>query len=275
MRIIFKEGIDVSDALRILKHDPQAEKEKAMLQEQLKKHNAIVKYMARYKWFRNRFIKPKKSAFPSFITKTDETRIQNRPRLLSEYKDLKFHVAEKIDGQSGTYALRRVVRSKMFGLIKKQELEFIVCSRNLHLPTEDNSSYWEIARKFKIEKVLQNLIGDEDFVILQGEITGEGIQSNRYKVDGYDFHAFNLTYPNGKVDSFKAINILQKNRIKFVPMLDDEFKLLDTVQDMVEFSKGKSTIKSDVIREGVVIRNYEEGISFKVINPDWLLKFED
>ncbi len=41
---------------------------------------------------------------------------------------------------------------------------------------------------------------------------------------------------------------------------------------MVEYAKGKSNI-APVLREGIVVRNYDKGISFKVINSDFLLKF--
>ena len=49
-----------------------------------------------------------------------------------------------------------------------------------------------------------------------------------------------------------------------------------TVQELVEFSKGKSVL-ADIPREGVVVRCIEDGkklLSFKVINPDFLLKYE-
>ena len=50
-----------------------------------------------------------------------------------------------------------------------------------------------------------------------------------------------------------------------------------TVQELVEFSKGKSVL-ADIPREGVVIRCIENGqklLSFKVINPDFLLKYNE
>ena len=49
-----------------------------------------------------------------------------------------------------------------------------------------------------------------------------------------------------------------------------------TVQELVEFSKGKSVINPDVEREGIVVRCIENGqklLSFKVISPDFLLKY--
>ena len=50
-----------------------------------------------------------------------------------------------------------------------------------------------------------------------------------------------------------------------------------TVQDFVEYSKGKS-VEADIQREGIVIRSIVNGkkiLSFKVINPNFLLKYND
>jgi len=46
------------------------------------------------------------------------------------------------------------------------------------------------------------------------------------------------------------------------------------IPSMMEFAKGKSTL-ADIHREGIVIRNYEKRLSFKVVNPDFLLKYEE
>jgi hypothetical protein len=48
--------------------------------------------------------------------------------------------------------------------------------------------------------------------------------------------------------------------------------LKDSIPEMVDFSKGKSLI-ADTPREGIVVRNYKKGLSFKVINPDFLLHY--
>jgi hypothetical protein len=57
-------------------------------------------------------------------------------------------------------------------------------------------------------------------------------------------------------------------------LLDMSFKLLPTIPEMVEYAKGKS-ILADVPREGIVVRSYKKMVSFKVINPDFLLKYEE
>ena len=137
-------------------------------------------------------MKPKrKGGFPDWIVKTDETRIQNLTTLfeMERNKGTKFSVTEKVDGQSATYYLRKV---------SKRKYEFGVCSRNIYLGTPDNSSYWTIAKKYNIENVLRQLIGDYETIVLQGEICGNQIQGNKYHISGYDLFAFNLIYPDHK-----------------------------------------------------------------------------
>lgn len=268
----YKEDDDVTDILGVKKYDPQAEVEQRLVEQKLATtNNKIHKFFSKYPWYRKLFFKPKKSSFPSFIKKTDEDRIQLFPHICEQQKDTTFIATEKIDGQSGTYFL--VKKPKKF-LFFDGGYEFGVCSRNLHLPKEDNSSYWTIAKQYNIKKILETIIGNNQFVVLQGEILGTGIQGNKYKIDGYDFYAFNLIFPDKKVDSYVASIILNNLGIKFVPILDTWFKLKDTIKDCVEYAKGKSRLLN-IDREGVVVRNYDKNISFKIINPDFLLKNDD
>ena len=50
------------------------------------------------------------------------------------------------------------------------------------------------------------------------------------------------------------------------------YLIIDTMP-VVDISR-KSDI-ADIPREGIVVRNYEKNISFKVINPDFLLKYNE
>lgn len=265
-----EEDLDVTEILGITKYDPEGDKERKLLENKLENHNnKVVRFLSKYNWFKKLF-KPKKAGFPSFIKKTDETRIQNIPRLFVDKKGLPLVVTEKLDGQSATFFLVRNGRT----LLGKKKYVFGVCSRNLLLPKPDNSSYWTIARTHNIEKALRNMIGYEKYVILQGEIIGEGIQGNKYGVSGYRFYAFNLIYPGKNVDSEIAREIIEQEDLEFVPILG-EYELPETVGEVVNFAKGKSVLNNRVIREGLVMRNYQEGISFKAINPDFLLKNEE
>ena len=267
-------GTDVTKELGIIKYDPQAEKERKLMEEKANQHkNKMVRFLAKNSLFRRLFFRPTREGFPSFINKTDETRIQNIPRLIEDEQGTKFIITEKLDGQSATFFLVKGKKT-LFG---KQKYIFGVCSRNFNLLKEDNSSYWTIARQFNMRSVLSKLIGDKDFIAIQGEILGEGIQGNKYKVKGYDFYAFNLVVPECKIDSIKAKEILSEHGIKFVPILDTDFVLDKSIREMVEISKGKTVldVTPKPVREGLVIRNYDKNISFKVINPDFLLKNEE
>ena len=260
----YKLDDDVTDILRVKKYDPQAEQERRLFEEkQSKSKNPIIKFLMKFKWFRKLYIKPKKGGFPSWIVKTDEERIQNKTAMFEIEKELGtiFSVTEKIDGQSGTYFIKK------FG----KKYDFGVCSRNILLKKPDNSSYWTIARQFNIENVLKQLLEDYQAtqIVLQGEILGTGIQGNKYNINGYNFYAFNLIIDNRKLDQDEMLIKLDAVNINCVPYLD-KFCLKNTIPEMVELAKGNSVLRN-IKREGIVLRNYIRNISFKVVNPEFLL----
>jgi hypothetical protein len=262
----YKEEDDVTDILGIKKYDPEGDKERQLLTQKAdNSKNPIVKFLMRFKWFRKRYIKPKKGGFPSWIVKTDEERIQNKTTMFNIEKEAgtEFTVTEKIDGQSVTYFLEKVGRKYNFG----------VCSRNIYLKKPDNSSYWTIAKQLDIENVLKSIIGKHNRIVLQGEIIGEGIQGNKYKIKGYDFYAFNLIYPDHKTCSQEIFYTLHDCGIKTVPILDSNFKLRNCISEMVDCAKGDSVLLTRK-REGIVVRANNKDISFKVINPEFLLAEE-
>lgn len=263
-------GDDVTEILGITKYDPEAVQEAKLAARQPKTPNSpLAKFLMRFGWYRKLFMKPKrKGGFPDWIVKTDETRIQNLTTLFNIERDkgTKFSVTEKMDGQSATYFLRKVSRRKY---------EFGVCSRNIRLGTPDNSSYWTIARKYNIENVLKQLIGEHQTIVLQGEICGDGVQGNKYRIGGYDIFAFNLIYPDHKCTTAEIEKLLEPFGIKTVPIVEEDKQLPETIAELVEYSKGQSVVRLEQKREGVVMRNARGNISFKVINPDFLLAEKD
>ena len=239
-------GADVTDALGVKKYDPEAQQEAQLLTKQPQKpQSAIARFLMRFKWYRKLFMKPKrKGGFPDWIAKTDETRIQNLTTLfeMERNKGTKFSVTEKVD---------------------------------IYLGTPDNSSYWTIARQLHIEDVLKHLIGDYETIVLQGEICGNQIQGNKYHISGYDLFAFNLIYPDHKCGTAEIKKLLKPYGIKTVPIVEEGKTLPETIAELVEYSKGKSVVRKEQKREGVVMRNVQSNISFKVINPDFLLAEKD
>ena len=153
---------------------------------------------------------------------------------------------------------------------------FGVCSRNIWLRKEDNSPYWEIARRFQIEEALKEIQDCFGFrkIVLQGEIIGQNIQANKYKISGYDFYAYNLILDGIKVSQVKMEELLKEFRIKTVPVVYKHINVPSDLQTLNNLASGKSVLLDTQEREGIVCRNYEQGISFKAISPTFLLKEE-
>ena len=66
--------------------------------------------------------------------------------------------------------------------------------------------------KYNLEAILKQMIGDNDWVAIQGEVYGASIQGNPYKMNGRELRVFNLIYPSGRLGQLK----LKKSVIKMV-----------------------------------------------------------
>lgn len=256
---------DVTNLMGITQYAPTQDKDPVQSVRKAPK-NPVLKFFYRFAIFRRLFMKnnERRKQFPDFISKSDENRIQLQPHLLNN-KEIKYQITEKVDGSSLTAFVKRTGRNKF---------DFGVCSRNLRLFDDDGTPYWRVVKKYDLENVLKALIGDNDFVAIQGEVIAPTIQGNKYKVTEPDLYVFNLIYPNKKIDSVTARDILSNYGVKFVPIIYENFTLLDTVNEMLEFADGKSALH-DTLREGFVCRNYEKNISFKCVSPRFLIKNDE
>ena len=206
-----------------------------------------------------------KGLFPSFLRKTDEERIQNLSSEYETYKeknkeDVKFYVTEKLDGSSATF----YINDGVFG----------VCSRNLELLETEGNSFWRVARELKLEESLVSLGKN---ICLQGELIGEGVQGNPYKVKGQTvrfFNGFNIDAQEN-IPFLEFVELTQKMNLTTVPILDYDFTLSETVENMLEYADKKSELNSNLDREGIVVRSYDRTVSFKVISNKFLLKSEN
>jgi ATP-dependent RNA circularization protein (DNA/RNA ligase family) len=170
------------------------------------------------------------------------------------------------------------MRNKIIKLLKSifAKYQFVVCSRNM-TTNDKNSSYWKIARKYDLAWILR----ENSTLTIQGEQGDTNIQGNKYGIKEPTMWVFNIIDHEKKYHyNFEEIKAFcAKYNLKCVPELRFNIKLSalgSTVQELVEFSGGKSVL-ADIPREGVVIRCIENGqklLSFKVINPDFLLKYD-
>lgn len=261
-------GLDVTKLLGIVKHDPEAALEAKMKAQMDAKRGPVVKYLLKYSVFRYFYFKytnRRKYNWPQWIKKTDETRIQKYPAVIQKYKGQIFDMTEKLDGQSVTFY---VDKNSMFG-----RLRFGVCSRNVPLRRSGNQ-YWKMADKYNLEKILRSL-GNQ--WVIQGEIIGPGIQKNKYKLADFDLAVYNVIDPSGKrYNSAELMAFCTEHGLNYVPYLGEcMFNDITEVSDVVKMSIRNSILKTDEPREGVVFRlRSDPTVSFKAINPEFLLKWE-
>lgn len=199
-----------------------------------------------------------KGLFPSFIPKTDEERVQNLASEYDSWKDEIFYVTEKLDGSSATY----YINNGVFG----------VCSRNLELLETEGNTFWKVARELDLEDKMRNV--GINFSI-QGELIGEGIQGNPYKIKGQTVRFFNLY--DIDLQTYHSLGTMKKLicddlGLEMVPIVDEYFKLPDTVEEILKYADDKSVLNPNFDREGVVVRSKDRKISFKVISNLYLLK---
>ena len=278
----YQEGDDVTDILKITKIEedykqPPVNKELQLKQRHKKLYNKKwFKYMMKYAWFRKlafKFLLPKKrkTGWPSWITKTDEERVQNMPWILENKSQ--FFCTEKLDGTSSTFSLKK----------EGMKWKFYVCSRNVVQDTpgkkcyyEDlGNVYWEMAKKYDIENKLRAAVKEynvKDYITLQGEIIGEGIQKNKYELKGRDLYLFNLIVDDVKYNPVQVAAFALSYDMKAVPILETEFVLPDTVDELMEFATGNSTLHN-TLREGIVFRSHDMNTSFKCVSNKFLLKW--
>jgi RNA ligase (TIGR02306 family) len=228
-----KEGYDLTEALDIVKYEPPIP---AQLAGKIK------------------------GTFPSFIPKTDETRIQNFE------SDIGFspvgervYVTEKLDGTSFTCYFNNGV--------------FGVCGRNWELTETNDNSLWRMANMLELKEKLTKYGKN---IALQGELIGAGINGNLYGLSDHKLFFF-TGYDIDKCRRmfFDELEwLLFRFEVPMVPVLEKYGYVLPTenlVDNMLKYAEGKSVLNMGVDREGVVVRGLEREFSFKAISNTYLL----
>ncbi|MBI3271128.1 MAG: RNA ligase (ATP) [Planctomycetes bacterium] len=239
-----EEGADVTDALAIAKYEPPVPTDM----------NGRVR-----------------GPFPGFLPKTDETRVQVLVGVLERHKGKTFYVTEKEDGTSFT----AFVRGDDYG----------VCGRTQRFDeTDEGNSLCRLAKRLALEEKLRAArarLGKD--LALQGEVIGPGVQKNKYALREHRLRLFNVldlgTYR--LLDHAEMLRCVADLGLETVPQLGT-LVLNHTVDQLVELSMGTSVLNPRIQREGIVLRTPTEEqdpdigrLSFKAINPKFLVKYEE
>lgn len=213
----------------------------------------------------------KKTGWPEWVKKTDEERVQNMPWILQN-KD-PWIATEKIDGTSTTFTMKRG---------KHNNFDFYICSRNVVFDKPDKQCFYEsnvyieMAEKYHIEDTLREILMNNlnwDWVTLQGETYGAGIQKRDYSLKGHDFMGFNfITSTNGRWNSVDASKLMSQYGIPWVPIVNENFILPDTVEELLAIATSASVVDGGM-REGLVFRSQDGAQSFKAVSNEFLMKY--
>lgn len=213
----------------------------------------------------------KKNAWPAWVVKTDEERIQNLTMRIADFQKEMWLPTEKIDGTSTTFTIKR----EKFG-----KHTFYVCSRNVVFDKPDKKCFYEtnvyteMAEKYNMEEVLVSLLKEfpnANYITIQGETYGAGIQKRDYSLEGHDFMAFNLIIDGVRFNTRSMEKLLSKFNIPCVPFFEP-IELPGTCDDILELAGGLSVVDG-LPREGLVFRSLNGSKSFKAVDNNFIMKY--
>lgn len=206
------------------------------------------------------------------VPKTDEDRVQSRGDLLSALQGRPYYITVKCDGSSMTVA--------------QHDHRVKVASRNYRLADNPDSPYWRAARN---SNGLIDMIVDQPWLAVQGELVGPGIQNNRLGLSEHHFLVFDIfdrhieygppgdCHEGNRYLSWDEMKVLQYDwGFDMVPLELHGRKFTMTQDDLLARAEGKY-VGTNNEREGIVIRNNDDGprVSFKAISNRFLLKGGD
>lgn len=211
-------------------------------------------------------------SWPSHIAaKTDVERIQNMVWVLKDKKP--FVATEKVDGSSCSIMAER----GKFG-----KINYYVCSRNVVFQDEnqkcfyDKNIYWEAYLNYGLRDKITKILLDYNLpnVALQCEVFGPNVQKRDYSLDHHEIRVFHIVSNGIKMPMDKVVEICEKYDIPHVPIIDDNFILPDTIEELQAYVEGEGSKIDGKPKEGIVFYDKETGQQyFKFVSPSFLMTY--
>lgn len=202
------------------------------------------------------------------VPKTDEDRVQSRHDLLAVLQGRPYYITVKCDGASMTVA--------------SHDSRVKVASRNYRLANNPDSAYWRAAEN---SNGLIEMVVDQPWLAVQGELVGPGIQNNRLGLTEHYFLVFDIFDRHveyGLGDCHEGNRYLTLDEIR---TLQDEwgFHTVGVIERGDTFAYTQDQLlalaedkypNTTNEREGIVIRSDDDlpRVSFKAISNRYLLK---
>lgn len=216
--------------------------------------------------------KDKCTAWPRHIAeKTDVERIQNMIYILQDKQP--FVATEKVDGSSCSVMCEK----NLFGHIKQY-----ICSRNVVFKSPDQKCYYntniyyEVYKKYNLGKKAIQIMKDYKLpnVAIQMEIYGKDIQKRDYSTEEHKIAVFHIVSNNVKFPMEKTAEICEKYNLPHVPILNTNYILPDTLEELQSFVEEENSQIDGLPKEGIVFYDKVTGKQyFKFVSPEYLIKY--
>jgi hypothetical protein len=263
--IDFKEGQDLTEILKIHKVS-EDEVEEGISQN---KPTIFDKKLMKYKWYRKWKKRQKVSGkwLDIFPPQSDEENIQKLfTKIVSKYGRTGYVKTEKVEGNS--FSFYKLTTKTCF-FFKKTN--YGVCSRRIHMPKYDGTDFWRVAKFLKLEEKMRDVPGN---IFIRGERIDTKVQGNIYGVKEPRLYIYDVWDMDTKkfYNFYETKQFCEKYGFDMVPVLDENYTIPETVQEIVEQSNGTSVL-ANTLKEGDVIRMKDNYIiSFKVKSPVYQAK---
>lgn len=209
------------------------------------------------------------------------------PEILDLIKGKPLYISAKLDGTSTTFYCVKKKFGQYFGVCSRN-MEVYKANKKFHRTLPGNV-YYEMAIKYDVEKKLKQWCKtNKRQIAIQGESIGPGIQENRHHLKEKQFRAFQIFDIDKKdyVNYDEFIKICKELDLLIVPIINTYRSYSETsLQDWIVLSSVVIDLDgTPSLAEGIVIRTMHEErasglatinnrLSFKVINPEYLIKW--
>jgi RNA ligase (TIGR02306 family) len=200
--------------------------------------------------------------FPAWLPKTDEARIQSALELLDELQGKAWIATMKLDGTSCSVWWDDGLH---------------IASRNLEINAQMPSTYLRAITPYL------PVFEAHSHLAFQGEVYGEGVQSNRMGAKGLHFAVFNVFHREQQryLEYPEMQPFCEQVGLPTVPLVISGEVFNATLAELEDFADNLN-YPNDKPAEGIVVRpriettsiTYGERLSFKVISKRFLLRYE-
>ena len=208
---------------------------------------------------------------PHDVPKTDETRVQQIPELIEEFRGLEYYISTKMDGSSHSVSI--------------DEDGLHVTGHNYEYKDDGSSSFYEFIKSNGYLKRIQEYKERHNLTVetltIQGEFCAPGIQGNPVKLTKPEWFVFTVRINGKRVSLYEMQKVCEEAGLPTVPIEEIGMDLpskYPTVEAILERAEGKYS--TGARKEGIVIRPTEPvfsrtistSLSMKAVSNTYLLK---